>query len=238
MTIRTKEPYVPDEFPPARLFLDDIEEIIRILREFLETRKMDSRSTVEDLKMSLKFSSAGKECDDLEDLPKIAKSNREFTISLTKGDWPQQTLRFHPWLGTMWLSSGLNTEDTWSAFHKLEAIFKKRPRRWSSMLRSIPWWQVWTLWFAAMWSPPFLAPQLHNLMPHLTVGGITLLLYTIIVTAAIIGLRHTTIVFRHSWAPSPLRQELLQKLPLIIITSALTFLLTLLGFYLKHKYWP
>jgi len=49
VTIRTKEADVPHEFPPARLFLDDIEEIVSILRQAVESRKMDSHSTVEDL---------------------------------------------------------------------------------------------------------------------------------------------------------------------------------------------
>jgi hypothetical protein len=43
VTIRTKEPEVPDEFPPARLFLDDIEEIVRILTDATENRKEEPR---------------------------------------------------------------------------------------------------------------------------------------------------------------------------------------------------
>jgi len=96
VTIRTEEPDLPSEFPPARLFLDDIEEIVRILQEFLETRKMDSRSTVEDLKMKVTFSTGGNECDDVHDLPKIGKSNRVLRVSVARGVPPAAILVFRP----------------------------------------------------------------------------------------------------------------------------------------------
>lgn len=118
--------------------IDDIEEIVRILRELIESRKINP--SAEDPEIKVNFSTRGKECDDVQDLPKIAKSNRELSISVTKGDWPQTSLRLHPWFGTFWRSSGLTREDTWYAFHKLEAVFQKRKRHWSTLVRSLPWW--------------------------------------------------------------------------------------------------
>jgi len=41
VTIRTEEPAVPDEFPPARLFLADFEEIARVLLEAVEEQKSE-----------------------------------------------------------------------------------------------------------------------------------------------------------------------------------------------------
>jgi hypothetical protein len=239
VTIRTKEPDVPSNFPPARLFLDDIEEIVRIFREFLETRDMDSSSTVEDLKMKVSFSTEGKESDDLQDLPKIAKSSRELRVSVARGAWPRTSLILHPWLGTFWLQpSGATKEDTWSVFHKLQTLFEKRTRRWSTLLHSLPWWSVSALCLTAAWLPLLLRSSLYKLMPHPAANATILLSYAVIITAAAMGARHTTVIVRHSWEPSPLRQELLQKIPVAAITAVLTFLLTLLGFYLKRKYWP
>jgi hypothetical protein len=40
VTIRTKEQEVPGEFPPAKLFLNDIEEIVDILKELIESREL------------------------------------------------------------------------------------------------------------------------------------------------------------------------------------------------------
>ncbi len=65
-----------------------------------------------------------------------------------------------------------------------------------------------------------------------------LLLLSTSITFGEILFQHTVIILRPSSEPSPLRQELLHKFPLVAISSALTFLLTLLGLYLKHKYWP
>jgi hypothetical protein len=238
VTIRTEEPEVPSEFPPTRLFLDDIEEIVRILREFLETRKMDSRSTVEDLKLKVRFSTGGKQCDDILDLPKIAKSNRELSISITKGDWPQTSLRFHPWFGTFWRSSGLTKEDTWSAFHKLQTVFQKRTRGWSALFRSLPSWLVWFLWTVAVSLLPLLRFPLYKLMPHRAAYAIVLLSYGTIITAAVIGARHTTLVLRHSWDPPPIRQYVKDKLIPVIIGALLGIGGTILAMYLRHKFWP
>jgi hypothetical protein len=237
VTIRIKEPEVPSEFPPARLFLDDIEEIVRILREFLESREMGSRSTVEDLKLKVRFSSGGTECDDVEDLPKIAKSFREVRISVARGGWLRTSLTLHP-LFTMWQSSGLTKEDTWAAFHKLEAVFQKRKRTWSTLLRSLPSWLRWALWLAAVWLAPFLRFPLYKLMSHRTAHAITLLSYGIIIAAAVIGARNTTLTLRHSWEPPPFRQYVKDKLVPVIAGALLGIGGTILAMYLRHKFWP
>jgi hypothetical protein len=40
VAIRIKEPNVPSHLPPARLFLDDIEEIVRIFRDTVESQEL------------------------------------------------------------------------------------------------------------------------------------------------------------------------------------------------------
>ena len=242
MTIRTKEPDVPSEFPPARLFLDDIEEIVHILQEFIESRKTDSRSTVEDLKMTLRFSTGGKECDDVRDLPKIAKSNRELSISVARGGWPETSLRFDPWFDTMWRSSGLTKEDTWSAFHKLDAVFQKRKRHWSALFRSLPWWVKWPPLYVFGPLFPLLRFPLYKLMSHRAADATVLLSYGVIImaiiTAALMGARHTTLALRHSWDPSPFRQYVKDKLIPVVVGALIGIAGTILGLYLRHKFWP
>jgi hypothetical protein len=238
VTIRTKEPGVPEEFPPARLFLDDIEEIVRILREFIESRETGSHSSVEDLKIKVRFSTGGKECDDIQDLPKIAKSNRELSIEVARGRWVEAYLRCHPWLGTLWWSMGHSQEDKWSAFRKVQPVFQKRSRRWSTLLHSLPWWLVLPLWTAPIGAVLLLMPLLYNLMSHRAAHTIQALMEGIIFTVMVIGARHTTLTLRNSWDPSPLRQYMKDKLIPVIAGTLLGIAGTALTLYLRHKYWP
>jgi hypothetical protein len=73
VTIRTKEAEIPCEFPPARLFLDDIEEIVRILVAATENRKREGELHEDPAKTRLTLTIKDRACDEVQDLPKIAK---------------------------------------------------------------------------------------------------------------------------------------------------------------------
>jgi len=53
VTIRTKEPEPPEGFPPVRLFLDDIEEIVRALVD--AHKKSNPSAPHEDAKIKVTF---------------------------------------------------------------------------------------------------------------------------------------------------------------------------------------
>jgi hypothetical protein len=235
MATWTKEEDVPSEFPPARLFLDDIEEIVRIFRELVESRNVGSRSTVEDLKTKVWFSTAGEECDEIQDLPKIAKSYRQLNINVSRGSWPQTTLRLSPTY-TMWVPTGFSKEETWAAFRKLQPIFKKRKRLWSTFLHSFPWWLSTPVVCAFL----LLFPQtpLEKLMPRNVAGAIMLLLYVLIFIAIALGARSTYLTPRYSWDPSPFRHYLKDKLIPVVTGALLGIGGTILTLFLRHKYWP
>lgn len=128
MAIWTKEQDILlSGFPPARLFVDDIEEIVRIFRELVESHPIDPRSTTKNPKIKVLFSTPGEECDDIQDLPKIAKRCRELTIEVSRGDFLSTSLLIHPTF-TLLDSSGLTKEEKWSASRKLQPIFNKRGR--------------------------------------------------------------------------------------------------------------
>jgi len=118
VTIRTK-PEVPDEFPPARLFLDDIEEITRILVEATEKlADQDEKSTV---KLSIK----NQVCDEIQELPKIARKTSDLSISVTSGDkFSSSTLRIGHIIFLYFV--GFTREQELNIFHRLAPIFKRR----------------------------------------------------------------------------------------------------------------
>lgn len=261
MTIRTKEPEVPDKFPPARLFLDDIEEIVRILVDATENRKEQSRPSAAFLatladpdnpnenprlfdqpaRTSVTLTIKDQVCDEVQELPKIAKKTTDLQIDVVTNRWTVAvaSLAFRKEDGSDLRCFRLTDEERLNLFHKLTPIFKRRNLRLRTLAWSHYWFFVGALFTSCLLALGVLAilTSKHPIHPTRAIV-VALPLVSIIVTLWPILSRHSIVVLRHSSEPSPLGQELLQKAPLAAISSVITFLLTLLGFYLKHKYWP
>ncbi len=253
MTIRTKEPEVPSEFPPARLFLDDIEEIVRILVDANE-KKQKSTHPDKDAQIKVTLTIEDQVCDEVEELPKIAKKTFDLTVKVeVQKSLPETSLRFRRY-GTSMGSIGFTTEEKLSIYHKLAPIFERRNLRWATVIHSHPTWSG-NIYGAAGAALLMLLGISLSVLLFGKGGTITTylsrheatawslaaavpILATLVIALKSANQRHSVIILRHSSEPSPLRQELLQKIPVAAITAVLTFLLTLLGFYLKHKYWP
>jgi len=233
VTIRTKKADLPTEFPPARLFLDDVEEIVRTL---IDASK--SSQGHEEEKIILKFAIKDQVCDEVEELPKIAKKTIDLSIQL---NWEETgllacTLTFSR--NTSTLFSFGSEEEHLTLFHKLAPIFKRRNLWVATLARSYPnLFGALTFLLCCCAAFPLLI-LLGKQIPSMRAILIGLPSAAIIISVLSTSSHHNTIILRPSSEPSPLRQGLLQKILLVVITSVLTFLLTMLGFYLKHKYWP
>jgi len=231
VTIRTEEASVPDEFQPARLFLDDIEEIARILVDAIQLAKVQI----------LTFRIKDRVCDEVQELPKIAKKTSKLWIKVDSPNFgPNVSLSFND-NGSLLSCYGLKEAEELKLFQKLAPIFERRKLRLRTFVWSHYWNSVAALFGACVAVLGLLVifilkPDLIR-HPMRAIVGPLLLLLPIIALGSTLSY-HSIIVMRPSSEPSPLRQELLHKFPLVAISSALTFLLTLLGLYLKHKYWP
>ena len=127
MAIRTKATEGPEDFSPGRLFLDDIEDIVKVLRELVESEGLSEK----DATTRVLFSVGDKECDDLEDLRKIGKRFHPLDITVKRGS-PDISLHIGPWSSTHWTTYYVFPEEKrWAAYHKLVAIFQRRQLRWS-----------------------------------------------------------------------------------------------------------
>lgn len=182
-------------------------------------------------------------CDEVQDLAKMAKRTTELWI-LVLAESPD----FGPSISLSLNENGnrisyyaLTRAGELRLFNKLAPIFKRRNLR----LRTLVWSHYWSFvtgLFGAVLATLSLV-LVFVLKPSLVHHPIrdivsTLLLVSIIITLWATLSYHSVIIMRPSSEPSALRRELLQKFPLLAISNILTFLLTLLGFYLKHKYWP
>jgi hypothetical protein len=233
VTIRTKEATVPDEFQPARLFLDDIEEIVRILVSAVQGPKSQT--------ITVTFTIKDRVCDEAQELPKIAKKTSDLWIMTESPDFgPAASLSFND-NGSRLSYYALTELEELRLFQKLAPIFKRRNLR----LRTFVWshyWGSFAAFFGASLAILGSAATLilkPGLIRHPVRGAVSVLPVLSIPIALVATLSyHSVIIMRRSSEPSPIRQELLNKFPLVAISSALTFLLTLLGLYLKHKYWP
>jgi hypothetical protein len=238
MAIRTTEKDVPTEFPPARLFLDDIGEIIRILFELVQSQRLILLPNEEEPRIEVVLSTGDEECDDVQDLPKIAKSNRNLSIEVRRGNWVSTSLTTAPWSRTRWWKSGFTNENTWSAYRKLESLFNKRKLRWRAWVHPLPSWLslgIFTIGPVALLA---LGILLLKFMPRAAVETVLLLFLGALITAGVTSFRHATLTLRNSWDPSPFSLYLKDKIIPVIVGAVAGALLTLLGLYLKHKYWP
>jgi hypothetical protein len=244
VTIRTKEAEVPSEFPPARLFLDDIDEVVRILVAGAENRKREGSLDEDPARTMLTLTVEDRVCDDVQDLPKVAKKTINLLVRVERQYWTQTSLGFSR-SGTYLSFYGVTREERLTTFHDLEPIFRRRNLWLATFLSSqrklfITLLNLWL--FTAM--VLVLIYMSNKQTPRmLTLGFWMLLLSTPIMISLFATTRHhSIIIMRHSSEPSALRQGLRDKLPAMLIGIAiggvLTFFLTLLGYYLKHKYWP
>jgi len=225
VTIKT-EPEVPDEFPPARLFLDDVEEITRILVEATEKLDQDEKSTV---KLSIK----DQVCDEVQELPKMARKTSNLSVSVTSGDkFSSSTLRIGH---SIFLSlGGFTREQELIIFYKLAPIFKRRNLWLRTFVHSHP--VVVPALSGLSFAGAVAIVPLVGLLTHkssmlaTTCGLLSMAIFIIILTNMSLS---STVILRHSSEPSALRQGLRDKLPAALIGavlgSVLTFLLSQLG---------
>jgi hypothetical protein len=236
VTIRTREAEPPTQFPPARLFLEDIDEIVRILVEAAATQRPSDNGD----KPKVTLTTKGQVCDTVEELPKIAKKTLDLSVEVETQKWSIASVKFYRY-GTYLGFYGVPTSEKLIIFHKLEPIFRRR-NRWLAALvipfsRSI----VTLVMLLALASVALVFIPIKHAPPRLHYV-FSLLSVTIASAFLIIRRHHSIVILHHSSEPSAVSQGLRDKLPAALIGatlgSVLTFLLTMLGLYLKHKYWP
>jgi hypothetical protein len=238
MTIQTIQDPIPDSFPPAKLFLDDLSEIAAIFSELVETIKPRG-ATPEELKINFTFSCAGRMCTTFEEVPKILKPFREFELRIGRS-WMNTTLRCSPFMGSRWYASSAYDEaEVSSAYRRLKPIFERRKRHASAAARSVPFW-IWIILNGL--TPLLLAYLSHLLAPRIGLKLATTLewlLPLVYFFLLLIGwASHTTLLPRNSYEPSPVRKLIVEKTVPTFLAVLLGVLGTLLTQFLIHKIWP
>ncbi len=241
--LKQKEPHPDVYLPPAKLYLDDIEQIIRILTEALGTVQ-DSTGGVEPVE--LLFQIHDHTTNDIDDLSKIHPDHtNDFYMEVTQARGTKASVAItKSYAG--WYAFGLTTNDDWGLFHKLEALFETRTRRWKKLLHAHSKVSNWiygatsALLFVALGSLAVLGfvPRIPTWFPWTP-----LVLFIVILAALVISLRvglssHSIVIFRNRADHASQGQEQVVKTVLEVSKLVISFLLGVLTLYLKHKYWP
>jgi hypothetical protein len=111
MTIRSRPQSLPTELPPARLYLDDLTELIQILAEDYS----DPQVT---------FTVGNHVCDTLKDLKQLGRRATDFQIEVRAAQYNSSGVRLSRH-GTSFFIYG-NRSEGWSKYSRVLAVFQKR----------------------------------------------------------------------------------------------------------------
>jgi hypothetical protein len=131
MAISRKEKEVPKNLPPARLYLDDLEMVIKVFQEAKESQSDKAENVPR-----LKFEIENQVCTELTDLPKISETTKDLAMEVHMPNFSAY-LRISP-KATYWDSFGLTRKEEWSLHSKLEPIFQGRERPLVALTGRIP----------------------------------------------------------------------------------------------------
>jgi hypothetical protein len=239
MTIIRLPSPVPRDLPAARLFLDDIEEIVHILAKAGgEQHAFTVRPADDWPSAKIEFSVGNRICDEIEELPQITKSTKNLIVEVSRGS------RFTAGLFVGSFAAlethGLSYDERLAVFYRVEDIFKQRRRPWTFDLRkSWKWVGMGTglvCGFVSGLTGAFLSRIMHKPGASFKIAFGT----TVVITAVLIwaSTRGSTVIFRKFSEQQELREKKRAEIVLDAIKLVVAFLFGILSLYLKHKYWP
>ena len=229
MAIRRKEMQIPEGFPPAKLYLDDLREIIEIFRQSIKYKTSEWNTDSE----RLVFECDDKTCETLEDLQTVGGKTVNFVLR-TSLQGVEHTLAVHP-AHVFWRFYGLTIEGGWDTYRKLAAVFKSKCDRWKAAFCSIP------LWVPSLAGLPLslaLLFILKKLMPANLAAVLDFGLILLFMGFWAVAYFRPTVVFLRPSTESSRFRELIKRGAPQIIAALIGASATLLGLYLRHKFWP
>lgn len=231
MTISRIEPPVPKSLPAARLYLDDIEEIVGVLSETLCAAAKNSGDPI-----TIRITVRDRICDDVADLPTLGTHAHTFKLSVSKGSWNEITIH-----GTTFSTDVdayfLPDEVMWQVHRKLQSIWAPRNLRWRTFLEKPKAWVVALLTGV----PGVIGFELGRVLYRF--GGLFAaaadgaILVTYYVALFWCGFHHTTLVFRRFSEAAAVRRDRTWKVVAEVLKYVGGFVSGLVTAYLIHKYW-
>jgi hypothetical protein len=129
----------PNALPHAHLYLDDVEEISRILRDALSADP-DRLNTV---KPFVRFSTKDLQMDSLEDLAAHGGTTSDFGIEV--GDYGT-SLRITSFIEPTIHLNLPDKDKRWAVYSQIKAIFERRQYTFKNGILQLPAWLKWTFY--------------------------------------------------------------------------------------------
>jgi hypothetical protein len=236
MTITRLPKPVPEDLPPARLYLDDIEEITSILRAALDETRPETKEGEKTPDTEAKFQVEDRVSAQVLDFEHLKKRTHDLKVFVSQG-YRQARVTIAK-SGTTWWSIGVHREKCLDTYGKLKTVFDEKKVRWRAGADAAPWWIFFIIYPAGLILAMILANRLPQLRPHSTmIASITALFLTIAWTVAvfIISLHHSTVILSYSTDARSKREDLRSKIVLLVVGSILGSALTFVTQYVLRK---
>ncbi len=160
MAIRVLQQSIPTKLPPAKLYLDDINEILQILTD-----------SSEDCQAS--FVAGTSKCDTLDDLKDLRGRTTHFVMNISSPG-KHHTLELTTSATRIHIHEIGDQLPAWSKYVNVAAIFERRKLRLKSAVRSVGLWIFAGLWLltVAVWTfaPHVAKPISIDKVRHLVTG--------------------------------------------------------------------
>jgi hypothetical protein len=182
---------IPSELPPAKLYLDDISEILQILT--------DSNQGCQ-----ASFVVGKSKCDTLDDLKDLRGRTTRFVLDISSPG-KHQTLELTPSATRIHIHEIGDQLPAWSKYVNVAAIFEKRRLRLKSVVRSLAAWAFAALWLVAvavwLFAPHVARPVSLYKLPHIATGFMlaVAVVYYFVSSHSIVYLRHSKRVGVGRW---------------------------------------
>lgn len=238
MAIHPFDQEVPARLPAAKLYLDDVEEIVRILTEAeAKSEKANYGQTQPQIELEVE----DQKCDELADLPKVHPPvARNFLVGIDRTG-------FHAYVRlstshSTWNVYGLGTDEQWGLFHKLERVFEARRRPWKNLLHSHR-----GLSYALEGASSAMFVSLLSLAV-LTFGRVSrgrtdaIIVWVVLCGALAIALwlglkTHSIVILQTRSHHFSERHQTAWRVVPDIVKLVLAFLLGLVAEYMRHRFW-
>jgi len=140
---------LPNELPHARLYLDDIEEISKIL---LEACSASLKKFGEEL--NIVYTIGDSQMDSIEDLQTRGGSTTALEIKV--GKWGSAGVHFRGILKPTIALYSLERDQAWAVYAKIKSIFDRHQLRFKNAVANFPTWLNVALYFVIVLGLPFL----------------------------------------------------------------------------------